>query len=135
MLLFNVKFVAIVVVVPAVAVPLAPLQWNVPQLPAPNVPAIPEFGSCCQPSWWAKYLNIELEYEKKENVEKNDTFNELKNLPKEFFQKLQEQVLLMDNTAILTLIKDFKLSNELQNHIENLLNGFKYQELLDLCEV
>lgn len=83
----------------------------------------------------AKYLNIELEYEKKENVEKNDTFNELKNLPKEFFQKLQEQVLLMDNTAILTLIKDFKLSNELQNHIENLLNGFKYQELLDLCEV
>lgn len=83
----------------------------------------------------AKYLNIELEYEKKENVEKNDTFNELKNLPKEFFQKLEEQVLLMDNTAILILIKDFKLSNELQNHIENLLNGFKYQELLDLCEV
>ncbi len=83
----------------------------------------------------AKYLNIELEYEKKENVEKNDISSELKNLPKEFFQKLQEQVLLMDNIAILTLIKDFKLSNELQNHIENLLNGFKYQELLDLCEV
>jgi signal transduction histidine kinase/DNA-binding response OmpR family regulator len=82
----------------------------------------------------AKYLNIELEYEKKENIEKNDTFNELKNLPKEFFQKLQEQVLLMDNVAILTLIKDFKLSNELQNHIENLLNGFKYQELLDLTK-
>ena len=82
----------------------------------------------------AKYLNIELEYEKKENIEKNDTFNELKNLPKEFFQKLQEQVLLMDNMAILTLIKDFKLSNELQNHIENLLNGFKYQELLDLSK-
>ena len=82
----------------------------------------------------AKYLNMELEYEKKENIEKNDTFNELKNLPKEFFQKLQEQVLLMDNTAILTLIKDFKLSNELQNHIENLLNGFKYQELLDLSK-
>lgn len=82
----------------------------------------------------AKYLNIELEYEKKENIEKNDTFNELKNLPKEFFQKLQEQVLLMDNIAILTLIKDFKLSNELQNHIENLLNGFKYQELLDLSK-
>lgn len=83
----------------------------------------------------AKYLNIELEYEKKENVEKNDISSELKNLPKEFFQKLEEQVLLMDNMAILTLIKDFKLSNELQNHIENLLNGFKYQELLDLCEV
>ena len=82
----------------------------------------------------AKYLNIELEYEKKENIEKNDISSELKNLPKEFFQKLEEQVLLMDNTAILTLIKDFKLSNELQNHIENLLNGFKYQELLDLSK-
>jgi len=82
----------------------------------------------------AKYLNIELEYEKKENIEKNDISSELKNLPKEFFQKLEEQVLLMDNMAILTLIKDFKLSNELQNHIENLLNGFKYQELLDLTK-
>ena len=59
---------------------------------------------------------------------------ELKNLPKEFFQKLNEQILLMDNEAILTLIKEYKLSFELQNHIENLVNEYKYQELMDLSK-
>ena len=81
-----------------------------------------------------KYLNMELEYEKKENIEKNDTFNELKNLPKEFFQKFDEQILSMDNEAILTFIKGYKLSFELQNHIEKLVNEYKYQELMDLSK-
>ena len=70
---------------------------------------------------YAKYLNIELEYEKKENIEKGCVSNELKNLPKEFFEELNKKVLLMDNIAILILIKDYNLSNELQNHIKNLL--------------
>ncbi len=38
----------------------------------------------------------------------------------------------MDNIAILILIKDYNLSNELQNHIKNLINDFKYQELMEL---
>lgn len=80
----------------------------------------------------AKYLNIQLEYEKKENIGKGCISNELKNLPKEFFEELNKKVLLMDNVAILTLIKDHNLSNELQNHIKNLINDFKYQELMEL---
>ena len=40
----------------------------------------------------------------------------------------------MDNEAILTLIKEYKLSFELQNHIENLVNEYKYQELMDLSK-
>jgi signal transduction histidine kinase/DNA-binding NarL/FixJ family response regulator len=82
-----------------------------------------------------KYLNIELIYDdEKGDLEKNDISEELKNLPKEFFQKLNEQILLMDNEAILTLIKEYKLSFELQNHIENLVNEYKYQELMDLSK-
>lgn len=79
-----------------------------------------------------KYLNIEFEYEEKE--EKIDLLQELKNLPKEFFQKLNEQVLLMNNEKVLSLIKEYKLSLELQNHIKNLINEFKYQELMDLLK-
>ncbi|MDZ7820065.1 MAG: response regulator [Aliarcobacter sp.] len=41
-----------------------------------------------------KYLDIELEYEELKNEEKKDIFFELKNQPKEFFDKLNEQVLL-----------------------------------------
>ena len=82
-----------------------------------------------------KYLHIELIYDdEKGDLEKNDISIELKNLPKEFFQKLNEQILLMDNEAILTLIKEYKLSFELQNHIENLVNEYKYQELMDLSK-
>jgi CheY-like chemotaxis protein len=82
-----------------------------------------------------KYLNIELIYDdKKDDLERNDISEELKNLPKEFFQKLNEKILLMDNEAILTLIKEYKLSFELQNHIENLVNEYKYQELMDLSK-
>ncbi|MDD2894656.1 MAG: ATP-binding protein [Aliarcobacter sp.] len=79
-----------------------------------------------------KYLNIEFEYEEKE--EKIDLSKELKNLPKEFFEKLNEQVLLMNNEQILSLIKEYNLSNNLQNHIENLISEFKYQELMDLSK-
>ena len=74
-----------------------------------------------------KYLSVELEYEEKLEKEENDIFKELKNLPKEFFAKLNEQVLLMDNERILILIKEYQLSNDLQNHIENLIQEFKYQ--------
>lgn len=77
-----------------------------------------------------KYLNIEFEYEEKE--EKIDLSKELKNLPKEFIEKLNEQVLLMNNEEILFLIKKYKLSNNLQSYMQNLLNEFKYQELIDL---
>lgn len=79
-----------------------------------------------------KYLNIKFEYEEKE--EKIDSSQELKNLPKEFLNKLNEQVLLMNNEEILVLIKEYNLSFELQNHIKNLINEFKYQELMNLYE-
>ena len=79
-----------------------------------------------------KYLNIEFEYKEKE--EKNDISQELRNLPKEFLNKLNEQVLLMNNEEILTSVKDYNLSEKLQNHIKNLINEFKYQELMDLLK-
>ena len=79
-----------------------------------------------------KYLNIKFEYEDKE--EKIDISQELKNLSKEFLNKLNEQVLLMNNEEILFLIKEYKLSEKLQNHIKNLINEFKYQELMNLYE-
>ena len=82
-----------------------------------------------------KYLKIELIYEnKKDDFEKNDISEELQNLPKEFFQKFNEQILSMNNEAILAFINEYKLSFELQNHIENLLNEYKYQELMDLSK-
>jgi signal transduction histidine kinase/CheY-like chemotaxis protein len=79
-----------------------------------------------------KYLNIEFEYEEKE--EKNEVSQELKNLSKEFLNKLNEQVLLMNNEEILFLIKEYNLSEKLQNHIKNLINEFKYQELIDFTK-
>ena len=79
-----------------------------------------------------KYLNIEFEYEEKE--EKNEVSQEVKNLSKEFLTKLNEQVLLMNNEEILVLIKEYNLSEKLQNHIKNLINEFKYQELIDFTK-
>ncbi len=79
-----------------------------------------------------KYLKIEFEYEEKE--EKNDFLEELKNLPKEFLPKLNEEVLLMNNEEIIKLLKEYNLSEKLQNHIKNLINEFKYQELMDLLK-
>jgi signal transduction histidine kinase/CheY-like chemotaxis protein len=79
-----------------------------------------------------KYLDVELEYEIELKKEEKDISKELNNLPKEFFDKLNDEVLLMNNEAILSLIKEYKLSNELQNHMESLINEFKYQELMDL---
>ena len=38
----------------------------------------------------------------------------------------------MNNEEILFLIKKYKLSNNLQSYMQNLLNEFKYQELIDL---
>ena len=80
-----------------------------------------------------KYLKIEFEYEEKE--EKNDFLEELKNLPKEFLPKLNEEVLLMNNEEIIKLLKEYNLSEKLQNHIKNLINEFKYQELMDLLKI
>lgn len=79
-----------------------------------------------------KYLDVELEYEIELKKEEKDISKELNNLPKEFFDKLNDEALLMNNEAILSLIKEYKLSNELQNHMESLINEFKYQELMDL---
>jgi signal transduction histidine kinase/DNA-binding response OmpR family regulator len=83
-----------------------------------------------------KYLNVELEYEEeiKEDKVKIDISQEMKNLTKEFFEKLNEQVLLMDNEAILTLIKEEKLSKDLEKYIEDLVTEFKYQELIGFIE-
>ncbi len=82
-----------------------------------------------------KYLKIELIYEnKKDDFEKNDISEELQNLPKEFFQKFNEQILSMNNEEILAFINEYKLSLKLQNHIENLINEYKYQELMDLSK-
>ncbi|XPS39317.1 ATP-binding protein [Aliarcobacter butzleri] len=80
-----------------------------------------------------KYLKLEFEYEEKEQI--NEISQELKNLPKEFLQKLNEEVLLMNNDEILNLIKEYNLSEKLQNHIKNLINEFKYQELLDFQKI
>ncbi|MDN5102300.1 response regulator [Aliarcobacter butzleri] len=80
-----------------------------------------------------KYLKLEFEYEEKEQI--NEISQELKNLPKEFLQKLNDEVLLMNNEEILNLIKEYNLSKKLQNHIKNLINEFKYQELLDFQKI
>ena len=82
-----------------------------------------------------KYLDIELFYEKNKKEEIFDIKNELKTLPKEFFEKLNQKALLMNNDGILNLIEEYKLSFELQNHIKNLINEFKYQELLDFQKI
>ncbi len=81
-----------------------------------------------------KYLKIEFEYECENKDEDEELFisEELKNLPKEFFIKLNEKALLMDNEGILEFLKEHKLSDNLQKYIKNLLDEFKYQELLDL---
>jgi CheY-like chemotaxis protein len=79
-----------------------------------------------------KYLKIELEYEKEQDNQINDFDTELKNLPKEFFEKLNKQALLMNNEKIIFLLKEFNLSNDLENHIKYLIKEFKYQELIDL---
>jgi signal transduction histidine kinase/DNA-binding response OmpR family regulator len=79
-----------------------------------------------------KYLQIELEYEKEQNKQITDFKIELQNLPKEFFEKLNKQVLLMNSEKILSLLKQFNLSKDLENHIRYLLKEFKYQELIDL---
>lgn len=83
-----------------------------------------------------RYLNIEVEY-KKENFDELEIniYDELENIPKDFFKKLNEQVLLMDNEGILKLLKEYHISKNIQNHIENLINEFKYQGLSDLCKM
>lgn len=79
-----------------------------------------------------KYLNIELIYEA-EKIEKTiDIKKELENLPKEFFIKLNEKALLMDNNGILNLIKDYQLSQKFEIYVNSLIKEFKYQELIDL---
>ena len=79
-----------------------------------------------------KYLDVELFYEKDKKEEIFDIKNELKTLPKEFFEKLDEKAFLMDSDGILNLIEEYKLSFELQNYIKSLINEFKYEKLLKL---
>lgn len=77
-----------------------------------------------------KYLHIELEYENKEK--RIDVKKELEILPKEFVEKLKEKALLMDNDGILELLKVYDLSSDLKIYIKNLVDEFKYQELVNL---
>jgi signal transduction histidine kinase/FixJ family two-component response regulator len=77
-----------------------------------------------------KYLHIELEYENKEK--RIDVKKELEILPKEFVEKLKEKALLMDNDGIFELLKEYELSNDLKIYIKNLVDEFKYQELINL---
>ncbi len=77
-----------------------------------------------------KYLYIELEYENKEK--RIDVKKELEILPKEFAEKLKEKALLMDNDGIFELLKEYELSNDLKIYIKNLVDEFKYQELVNL---
>lgn len=79
-----------------------------------------------------KYLDVELFYEKDKKEEIFDIKNELKTLPKEFFEKLDEKAFLMDSDGILNLIEEYKLSFELQSYIKSLINEFKYEKLLKL---
>lgn len=77
-----------------------------------------------------KYLHIELEYENKEK--RIDVKKELETLPQEFVEKLKEKALLMDNDGIFELLKEYELSNDLKIYIKNLVDEFKYQELVNL---
>ena len=77
-----------------------------------------------------KYLHIELEYENKEK--RIDVKKELEILPQEFVEKLKEKALLMDNDGIFELLKEYELSNDLKIYIKNLVDEFKYQELVNL---
>ena len=81
-----------------------------------------------------KYLKIELEYENEKNEDKIDMKNEIKNLPKEFFEKLREMVLNMDNDGILHLLDEHRVTVGLRNYINILLEEFKYQELIKFLE-
>ena len=69
-----------------------------------------------------------------EELLSNQSLDTIRNLSKEFLTKLNEQVLLMNNEEILVLIKEYNLSEKLQNHIKNLINEFKYQELIDFTK-
>ena len=81
-----------------------------------------------------KYLKIELEYENQKNEDKIDMKNEIKNLPKEFFEKLREMVLNMDKDGILHLLDEYRVTVGLRNYINILLEEFKYQELIKFLE-
>ncbi len=77
-----------------------------------------------------KYLKIELEYENEGNKDKIDMKDEIKSLPKEFIEKLEQMALNMDNEGILTLLNDYEVTVGLQNYIKILVGEFKYQELI-----
>ena len=79
-----------------------------------------------------KYLNLQLVYENKEIVQEIDLKKKLKGLPQEFFEKLNEKALLMNNDEIFKLLVEYNLSKELQNHIKSLLDEFRYSELVGL---
>ena len=79
-----------------------------------------------------KYLNLQLVYENKEIVQEIDLKKELKGLPQEFFEKLNEKALLMNNDEIFKLLIEYNLSKELQNHIKSLVDEFRYSELVGL---
>lgn len=79
-----------------------------------------------------KYLNLQLVYENKEIVQEIDLKKELEGLPQEFFEKLNEKALLMNNDEIFKLLVEYNLSKELQNHIKSLVDEFRYSELVGL---
>jgi len=79
-----------------------------------------------------KYLNLKLVYENKEIVQEINLEKELEGLPQEFFVRLNEKALLMNNDEIFKLLVEYNLSLDFQNHIKSLVDEFRYSELLDL---
>lgn len=79
-----------------------------------------------------KYLKIELVFEQKEEDTNINIKKELNTLPKEFFEKLNQKALLMDNNEILKLLIEYELSQNLQDYIKSLMDEFKYEKLLKL---
>ncbi len=81
----------------------------------------------------SKNLSLELKYSKKESQnELVKEFEDFNSLPKEFFKKLNQKALQMDNKEILLLVEEYNLSEKSKLYIKSMLDEFKYQELMSL---